>query len=94
MSFDNLRIIADEIHFEGELVAIMTTNATCTLRGRFEDLLLEAQDPPTKDEETGKPSTDAHPLDALAERAGEIAKGGLLRMSDLVRIVAQLKEPA
>lgn len=87
-----VQVIGDEIHADGELMAIMTTNAAPSARGRFEDAIRDLEIP-NGDAEEEAPSSDAHPLDALVERANESAKGGLLRMSDLTRIVRQLKEP-
>lgn len=86
-----IQLIGDEIHADGELVAIMTTNAAPTHRGRFEDAILDLEVPDAEDEKP-KPA-ETSPLDILVERANESAKGGLLRMSDLSRIVRQLKEP-
>lgn len=87
-----VQVIGDEIHADGELMAILTTNAAPSARGRFEDAILDLEIP-TGDAKDEEKTTDAHPLDALVERANESAKGGLLRMSDLSRIVRQLKEP-
>lgn len=76
-----IRLIGDEIHFDGELVAILTTNPAPTLKGRFTDAL----------EECGE-TDHSKVLDELEKQATEKASGGLLRMPDLARIIDQLKE--
>lgn len=37
--FDQVQLIGDEIHFDGELVALLTDNASASHRGRFTDLV-------------------------------------------------------
>lgn len=80
-ALDKVQVIGDELHFDGELVAIMTTNAAPTHRDRF----LDALDPDAKPDEESV-------LDALWSKATDSAKGGLLRMPDLANIIARLKE--
>lgn len=76
-----IQIIGDEIHHNGELVAILTTNPAPTALGAFTDAL----------EECGE-ADHSKVLDELEKQATEKASGGLLRMPDLARIIAQLKE--
>lgn len=92
MTFDDLRLIGDEIHFEGELVAIMTTNPAPTQQARFQELLLEARDPKADEDEPVTPDKEISVLDELWSKATDTAKGGLLRMADLANIIARLKE--
>lgn len=94
-ALDKVQVIGDELHFDGELVAIMTTNAAPTHRDRF----LEALDPEDEPETTkaesgadGKLSDYDQALSDVATAAKEYAKGGLLRMPDLATICAKLKE--
>lgn len=42
--FESLRLIGNELHFDGELVAILTTNAAASHRGRFEDMLVHGEE--------------------------------------------------
>lgn len=75
-----IQLIGDEIHFDGGLVAILTTNAAPSHLARFTDALEEAGD-------------NGHAvLGKLEKQAGESARGGLLRMSDLAKIITRLKE--
>lgn len=75
-----IQLIGDEIHFDGELVAILTTNAAPSHLARFTDALEEGGD-------------NGHAvLDKLEKQAGESMRGGLLRAADLARLIAQLKE--
>lgn len=79
-ALDKVQVIGDELHFDGELVAIMTTNAAPTHRDRF----LDALDEGTTDH--------SDVLNQLEKKATESARGGLLRMTDLANIIARLKE--
>lgn len=88
--YDQLDIVADELLFEGELVAILTTNACATTRGRFEDLIRDGLE--VEDEEKKPEPSDDTVLDALWSKATDSAKGGLLRMADLANIITRLKE--
>ena len=88
----SIQIIGDEIHFYGELVAILTTGASPTLMGRFCDHLDEAVVPPSEDEEKTGDDPVANALDMLDAKAQLSARGGLLRLPDLSRIIAQVKE--
>lgn len=105
--FDMVQLIGDELHFAGELVAILTTNAPATHRGRFEDLVRDGEEvmepckcPPRLHHtecrfhkaEDGSPDDEETVLDALWSKATDAAKGGLLRMPDLANIIARLKE--
>lgn len=76
-----IQVIGDEIHFEGELVAILTTNAAETHRGRFTDALDVCEEGALIDV-----------LDKVEKRAAESMRGGLLRAADLSKIIASLKE--
>lgn len=76
-----LQIIGDEIHHDGELVAILTTNPSPTARDRFTDALEDCGD-----------AGSTKVLDELEKQATDKASGGLLRLPDLAKIVAQLKE--
>lgn len=91
--YDQLDIVADELLFEGELVAILTTNACATTRGRFEDLIRDGIEQEDEDKATD-PDVDDYDraLDDLERAAKEFAKGGLLRMSDLATIIKRLKD--
>jgi hypothetical protein len=83
-ALDKVQVIGDELHFDGELVAIMTTNAAPTHRDRF----LDALDP-----EGVKAADEVEDVPAKIEaEAKKLAKGGLLRMTDLAIIIARLKE--
>lgn len=95
--YDDLQVIGDELYFERELVAILTDNAPATLRGRFVDLLHDGEE--TSEDENDKAKAPAEGvdeydqvLDDLERAAREYSKGGLLRMSDLPKIIARLKE--
>lgn len=87
-ALDKVQVIGDELHFDGELVAIMTTNAAPTHRDRF----LDALDPDAKPDEDKAEESEETVLDALWSKATDSAKGGLLRMPDLANIIARLKE--
>lgn len=76
----SIQVIGDEIHYDGELVAIMTTNPAPTLRDRFTEAL------------DGGDVNHSDTLDELEKKATESARGGLLRMTDLATIIARLKE--
>lgn len=91
--YDQLDIVADELLFEGELVAILTTNACPTTRGRFEDLIRDGLEVEGEDKATN-PDVDDYDraLDDLGKAAKEFAKGGLLRMTDLATIIKRLKD--
>lgn len=88
-TFADIQVIGDELHFDRELVAIMTDNASATLRGRFVDLLNHGEE--KAEDEKPEPSEDTV-LDALWSKATDAAKGGLLRMGDLANIITRLKE--
>lgn len=115
LGFEGLTLVGDELHFDGELVAILTNNASATSRGRFTDLVIfgepgeedcgcpvrlhrkdcdlhKAEDgtaPDAKDPRVD-PYDDA--LDDVVRAAGEYARGGLLRMTDLATVARKLKE--
>lgn len=92
-ALNKLQVIGDELHFDGQLVAIMTTNAAPTHRDRFLDAL-DPEDETRKAESgaDGKLSDYDQALSDVATAAKEYAKGGLLRMPDLATICAKLKE--
>ena len=83
-----IQIIGDEIFHDGTLVAILTTGVPPTIMDRFTDKLEECDLRPKEGDET-KPRDV---LGELLEKATKIARGGLLRLPDLARIVASLKE--
>lgn len=95
----NVQVIGDEIHFDGYVVGMLAqAGVPATVMADLEEWLNNATlDPPADDAEP-EPSSDPDPdaYDAaLADvelAAKEYAKGGLLRLSDLAKIVAQLKE--
>lgn len=90
----DVQLIGDEIHFERELVALLTDNACSSVRQRFEDLLrfdASEEDETKHDDEKPEP-VEIPVLDALWSKATDAAKGGLLRMGDLANIIAQLKD--
>lgn len=91
-----IQVIADEIHFEGELVAIVATSPSHSLMTRFLDHLDEAVVPEETakagDGADGKPTDYDQALDDVQRAAKEYAKGGLLRVADLATIITRLKE--
>lgn len=92
----SIRVIGDEIYHDGVLVALLTTGVPSTMMGNFLDWLDEAEVPEesssAEDGADGKPTAVEEALDVLWSKATDSAKGGLLRMPDLSRIVAQIKE--
>ena len=78
-----VQVIADEIHADGQLVAIIVPDLPATVHERFIELL-DAMSPDTK------PPADL--LGELEEKARASSRSGLLRMSDLAIIIARLKE--
>lgn len=86
-----LQIIGDEIHFEGEALAIMTTNGSASSRGRFCDLLEECDEHPPAEQRAEEEASVLYEVEQFMEKAG---KGGLLRVADLARLIARLKEPS
>lgn len=75
-----IQIVGDEIRHDGQLVAILTTGVPPTMMDRFTEAL-----------DNGEGDGSAV-LDKLEKQAGEAARGGLLLLTDLAKIVAQLKE--
>lgn len=119
--------VADEIHFMGYRVAILTADAPATVIGAFEDhinagTLFENDKwqcsecnekaeirhlhdckhyvPPAKDgagETRDKVEAGAYEtaLQDVEEEARKLARGGLLKLTDLAKLLQQLKdEPA
>lgn len=92
-------VIGDELHFDGYLIGML---AQAGIPATVMDNAIEHLECATMPEEEDEPEpvapTGSDPgdydqaLDDLTRAAGEYAKGGLLRMSDLANIVAQLKE--
>lgn len=89
--YEDIQVIGDELHFDGELVALLTDNAAPTHLGRFTDLIEHGEE---KDEDAAAEAEvkEIPVLDALWSKATDAAKGGLLRMGDLANIIARLKE--
>lgn len=85
-AFDHLAIIGDEIHFDGELVAIMTDNAAPTHRDRFTDALENGT--------TGGDTDEAilEKLNRLSKDMQQMTKGGLIRAADFARLIGRIKE--
>ena len=95
----SIQVVGDELHFEGYVVGMLAqAGVPATTMERLVDWLNEADIHPPLDE--SEPEIVEVPcegdydqaLDDLVRAAGEYAKGGLLRMSDLANIVTQLKE--
>lgn len=120
--------VADEIHFQGYRVAILTSDAPATVIGTFEDHInagtlfdadkhqcsecnAEAYIPHLHDcsqyqplEKGGKGGETRDKVHAQAydtalqnveEEAKKLARGGLLKLTDLAKLLQQLKdEPA
>lgn len=92
MSYSMLQLIGDELFFDRQLVAMLTTGATPTVQQAFRDLIEFGEDP--EDVPIVKEQADDYvqALEDLGIGAKEFAKGGLLRMTDLAIIIDRLKE--
>lgn len=79
-----LRIIGDQIYYDGELVALIADGITPTLEADFRDAvasgLIDGDAP------------DVHPFDTLLTACKTLAKGGLIRYADLLRVSNELRE--
>lgn len=93
MSYSMLQLIGDDLFFERQLVAMLTTGATPTVQQGFRDLIEFGEDhEDTTPDDTPKRDDYVQALDDLWSGAVDSAKGGLLRMSELRNIIDRLKE--
>lgn len=96
----DIQIIADEIHADGYLVArLSAAGVPSTVLGEFEHLLQGAtlgEQPEACDGDGDTPeSVDFvvdETLDNLLKRANAFAKGGLLTLGELGKLVQQMKD--
>ena len=82
----DIQLIGDEIHLDGEVVAILTNNVAPTKQDRFTDAL---------DNIVSEPAIDNAIVSALAKVASDVeksAKGGLLRVEDFAKIIDRIKK--
>jgi hypothetical protein len=96
----DIQVIADEIHADGYLVArLSAAGVPSTVLGEFEHLLQgatlgeqpEACDGDSDTSESVDFAIDGA-LDELLKRANAFAKGGLLTLGELGKLVQQLKD--
>lgn len=79
-----IRVIGDEIHCDGVLVAILAENANATQMAAFVDVVQFGDD--------SDADTVAGALTKLRKNAEAQAHGGLLKLTDLFTIIDQLKD--
>ncbi len=95
--YDEIMVIGDEIHFKGELVAIIATTATPTVAQQFADLMEYGHD--GKDDEDEQGSSEVKLPEGLPQFVENLrklvfanARGGLLYLRDFDKLVARAKE--
>lgn len=81
-------ITGDEIHFKGYRVAILTTDAPPSVLGEFEwglnnATLFESEEP--EQEKVDKKLSEDFSL--LYDKVTKMSRGGLLRLSDLAKLL-------
>ena len=95
-----LDLIGDEIHFAGHVVAIVASDVPASVVGSFEDFIrdpigeLEDDRPDPEPDEIadGVRARFTESMDELETMASKAARGGLITVAALAKIVAQLKE--
>lgn len=96
----DIQVIGDEIHADGYLVARLSASGVpATVLGKFEHLLQGAtlgEQPEACDGDSDTPESvdfaiDSS-LDELLKRANAFAKGGLLTLGELGKLVQQMKD--
>lgn len=75
-----IQVIGDEIHLDGQVVGLLSTTPSASLMGRFRDLLRGGEEARSKT------------LDDILVELRELAKDGLLHLSDLDTVIDAMKE--
>lgn len=94
MAMVKLELIGEDLWFEGYHVAMLTNNVPATVMGELRDTLNEGiyvKDPSDENKEVPD-GTFNDGVSAARKRANELAKGGLIRMAELDKELADLDE--
>lgn len=95
MAAVKLELIGEDLWYDGYHVGMLTNNVPATVMGELRDTLNEGiyvKDPPDENADPHPEGTFEQGVNAARKRANELAKGGLVRMSELDKELAELDQ--